>query len=301
MTFRVPVFIGSLIVSCALLAPMPAAAQGNSHGNAAGHSKAAAAGATSAPSATNVSAAQIDGTGIRNFGSWLDDASIVSPGTGFMSFAVGYWRTSGFTEVDAPAFDVGVGLHRRVQVGASVPVYHASQPGGAVVRGVGDFYLSSKIQLRDPAAGKRKTFGVAVVPVVEVLSVAPAPDASRISWALPVSLEVQRTGWRVYGSSGYFSRGALFASGAVEIALTSRAWVTASLSESRSNKRDDFSEALGFSKIRTDVSGGAGVAIADSVAVFGTVGRTISRQDPNSSKIFISGGLSLNFTAFPPR
>jgi hypothetical protein len=77
--------------------------------------------------------------------------------------------------------------------------------------------------------------------------------------------------------------------------------LTASISESRSNKRDDLSEALGYSKVRTDVSGGLGVSIADSVAVFGTVGRTISRQDPNSSKIFVSGGLSLNFTAFPPR
>lgn len=305
---RTTAFSGLIALLCLLLASAPAAAQGNGRGNALGHNKAAAAGAAAAPSAsaattsTTTSAAgiPIDGTGVRNFGSWLDDASIVAPGTGFTSFAVGYWRTPSFTEIDAPALDVGIGLHRRVQVGASMPVYHAHQPGGPVVRGMGDVYVSSKIQLRDPAAGKRKTLGIAVIPIIEVLSVAPAPGASRVSWALPVSVELQRSGWRVYGSSGYFSRGSLFASGALEVAVTDRAWVTASISESRSNAQDDLSEALGFSKVRTDVTGGVGMSVAPSIAVFGTIGRTISRQDATSSKLFVSGGLSVYFSAFKP-
>lgn len=299
MLSRATAFRSAASVFCLLLASTPAAAQGNGRGNALGHSKAAAAGAAAAPSATMTTTsgpgAPIDGTGIRNFGSWLDDASILAPGAGFTSFAVGYWRTVSFTEIDAPSFDVGIGLHRRVQVGASVPFYHASQPGSAVVRGMGDVYLSSKIQLRDPAAGQRKTLGIAVIPIVEVLSVAPATGTSRVSWALPVAVEVQRSGWRVYGSTGYFSRGALFASGAVEVAVNDRTWVTAAISESRSNAKDDLSEALGYSKVRADISGGAGFAVAPSIAMFGTVGRTISRQDANSSKLFISGGLSVYF------
>jgi hypothetical protein len=297
MMLRALAVCSAASVLCLLLASTPAAAQGNGRGNAFGHSKAAAAGAAAAPSATitttSAPGAPIEGTGIRNFGSWLDDASILAPGTGFTSFAVGYWRTASFREIDVPSFDVGIGLHRRIQVGASVPFYHASQPGSAVVRGMGDVYLSSKIQLRDPAAGK--TLGIAVIPIVEVLSVAPATGASRVSWALPVAVEVQRSGWRVYGSTGYFSRGALFASGAVEVAVNDRTWVTAAISESRSNAKDDLSEALGYSKVRADVSGGAGFAVAPSIAVFGTVGRTISRHDANSSKIFLSGGLSVYF------
>jgi hypothetical protein len=303
-TSRIHALNASGIALGVLLVAAPAAAQGNGRGNAFGHTKAAAAGAASAPSATASSAGQIDnagstieGTGIRNFGSWLDDASIVEPGTGFMSVAVGYWRTPSFTEVDAPSFDVGIGLRRRVQIGASVPVYHASQPGTAPVRGMGDLYLSSKIQLRDPAAGHR-AIGLAVIPIVEVSSTAPADGASRMSWALPIAVEVQRRGWRAYGSSGYFSRGAVFASGAIELAVSNRAWVTGSLSQSHSTSRDDLSDAMGLSSDRTDVSGGAGVAVANAITAFGSIGRTISRQDASSSKVFVTGGLSLNFAAF---
>lgn len=289
------------LLFCAVLAPLPAAAQVKGHGNAFGHGKGGAGGVTTGPSAAGAPAVQPDGTGVRNFGSWLDDASVMTPGSGFMSFAVGYWRTPGFTEFDAPSFDIGVGLGRRVQIGASVPVYHASEPGGPIARGVGDLYLSSKIQLRDPAGGKGKRIGFAVIPVVEILSVAPATGGGRVSWALPGSIEVQRDGWRAYGSAGYFSRGSLFASGAVEFSLTDRAWVTGTISESRSNKRDDLSRALGFSKIRTDVSGGVTVAVSNTMALFGMVGRTISRQDPNSARLFITGGLSMNFAAWQSR
>jgi hypothetical protein len=293
---RGSVALGLLL--CAVLAPLPVSAQGNSHGNAFGHGNGGAGGVTTGPSAAGAPAVQPDGTGVRNFGSWLDDASVMPPGGGFMSCAVGYWRTPGFTELDAPSFDVGVGLTRRVQVGASVPVYHASEPGGPVARGVGDLYLSSKIQLRDPAGGKSRRVGLAVIPVVEILSVAPATGGGRVSWALPGSIEVQRNGWRAYGSAGYFSRGSLFASGAVEVSLTDRAWATGTISESRSNTRDDLSRALGFSKTRTDVSGGVTVAVSNTMAVFGTIGRTISQQDPNSARLFITGGLSMNFAAW---
>jgi hypothetical protein len=290
-------------VFCAVLGPLPALAQGNGHGNAFGHGKGGAGGVTrgssaAGSSAAGTSAAQPEGTGVRNFGSWLDDASVMTPGSGFMSFAVGYWRTPGFTEFDAPSFDVGVGLTRRLQIGASVPVYHVGEPGGPMSRGVGDLYLSSKIQLRDPAGDKRKRIGIAVIPVVSILSVAPAAGGSRVSWAIPGSIEVQRDGWRAYGSAGYFSRGSLSASGAVEFTLTNRAWATGTITESRSNKRDDLGQALGFSRTRTDVSGGVTVSVSNTMALFGTVGRTISRQDPNSARLFMTGGLSVNFAAW---
>ena len=68
--------------------------------------------------------------------------------------------------------------------------------------GLGDLYLSSKIQLREPAAG---TFGFAVIPLVQVLSAEPI-IAGRVSWALPVSIEYQGTGWRTYGSTGLLTR-----------------------------------------------------------------------------------------------
>ena len=300
---------GLALMFCALLVPAPAAAQGNGHGNAFGHNKrpstSAPAAATSSSSSSSGGSGSVDaaiapipeGSGIRNFGSWLDDASIMTPGSGFASFAAGYWRTAGFTELDVPAFDVGVGLTPRIQFGASVPVYHAREPGGAVSRGIGDLFLHTKIQLRDPAASRNR-IGFALVPVVEVLSVAPASGASRLAWGLPAAVELQRDGWRVYGSAGYFSRGAVFGSGAIEIGVGKRTWVTGTISESRSIKDDAYSEALGLSSTRRDISGGAAVLVSDAMSVFGNVGRTISARDWNSATLFVTGGVAVNFTAW---
>src|SRR5688500_15873431 len=142
------------VIGCALcgLLAQPAAAQGR--GNAFGHAKGSTSAGAAAPASSSGSpaadaAGSAPDTGVRNFGAWLDDASVLAPGGGFTSFSVGYWRLSSFSEVDAPSFDVAFGLTKRVQAGASVPVYHASVPGAPAVRGIGDLYLSSKIQLRE--------------------------------------------------------------------------------------------------------------------------------------------------------
>ena len=281
---------------CGLLA-QPAAAQGKGGGNAFGHAKAtASAGATAAASSSGstdggTSGPRPEATGVRNFGSWLDDASVLSPGDGLLSLSSGYWRLPSVTEVDVPSFDVAFGLSKRVQAGISVPVYHASVPGGPVVRGLGDLYLNSKIQLRDPAAG----LGVAVIPLLQVLSAELVPGGGRVSWALPVSLELQRPGFRVYGSTGYFSRGSLFASAALEVPVAERVWVTGTLSQSHSVKDDAEADVLGLSKNRTDVSGGVTWAAADGLAIFGSLGRTLSTTDPNRTRIFFMGGVSIGW------
>jgi hypothetical protein len=305
------VAIGSVLL-CALLAAAPAAAQGNGRGNAYGHNKRPsgnppASGATSSSSgggggadvsASSGSAIAPEGTGVRAFGAWLDDASVMAPGAGYVGFAVGYWRMPGFTEFDVPALDAGVGLTPRVQVSASVPFYHASATGQPVSRGVGDLQLSSKIQLRDPASGKGAPIGFALIPVVEISNVTAVEGASRVNWGLPVSVELRREKWRTYGSAGYFSRGAIFASGAVERQMSDRLWLTGTLSQSRSIKRDDLSEALGVPGVRTDVSGGATLVMSNTLAMFGSLGRTLSTQDPNRADLFVVGGLSINFIAW---
>jgi hypothetical protein len=286
---------------CGLLA-QPAAAQGR--GNAFGHAKGSAsaggvatASSAGSPSTADGGAGPAPNTGVRSFGAWLDDASVLAPGGGFTSFSVGYWRLASFTEIDAPSFDVAFGLTKRVQAGASVPVYHASAPGAPAVRGIGDLYLTSKIQLREPAAG---TFGFALVPLIQVLSSEPVPGTGRVSWAVPVSLEYQGTGWRAYGSTGYFSRGSLFASGAIELAVASRTWVTGTLSQSHSIRDDASADALGLSANRTDISGGATWAASDAVALFGAIGRTLGRDDGSATQLFLSGGLSVSWTVRNP-
>jgi hypothetical protein len=298
---RAPMLRAGFTFACVLAVvaiARPAGAQGNGRGHAYGHYKSTSGSGPSAAGAPQLET--IPGTGVRNFGSWLDDASVLPVGRGLLSISFGYWRTPAFREFDVPVVDGGVALTRRVQLGFSVPYYHASEPGGPVARGVGDLFLSSKIQLRDPSSAQRRV-GFALVPVLEVRSNASAPGDGRVSWALPGSAEIQSGGWRVFGSAGYFSRGALFASGALELALSNRAWVTGTISESHSIARDDLSVALGLSQTRTDVSGGLAVALSPIVVAFGNVGRTISKQDPNSATLLLTSGVSFNFDTWRVR
>jgi hypothetical protein len=264
-----------------------AAAQGNGHGNAYGHYK-----NTVAPVAathTDTQGAPIAGTGVRNFGSWLDDASIQDPGRGWVSIGMNVVKTPGYRVVDLPSIDSGFAVNPRLQVGMSVPYYYANASGDPVARGFGDVYFNAKYQLRAPSAGRA---GFALIPMVEVLSAAPPSGGSRVQWALPASVERQFTRWRAMGSGGYFSRGALFGAGAIEVELSKRTWATGSLSHSYSVRRDDLSAALGFRKSRTDVSGGVSFALRPDVAVYGSLGRTISARDDNSATLSMSGGVS---------
>lgn len=278
-----------------LLCPASATAQGNGNGHAHGLHKPKGS-ASSGPSAAGTPDLQVPGTGIRTFGSWLDDALVMAPGEGSASISFAYWRTPAYREFDVPVMDAGVGLTRRVQLNVSVPYYHASEPGGPVVRGLGDFYLSTKIQLRDPSSAGRHV-GFSVTPLVEIRSNA-TPGTSRMSWALPGSIEYQHARWRAFGSAGYFSRGALFASGAWQASVSSRAAVTASITRSHSVRRDDLSVALGLAQSRTDVSGSLSVAMTPGMSAFGAVGRTISKQDVNSATLSISCGIAYSFQAW---
>ena len=287
---RANCFVALIGAAVVLIDASAANAQGNGRGNAFGHYKSTLS-AASNPSAS-VGEGSIPGTGVRNFGSWLDDASVMDVGSGFVSIGLGVFKTPVYREVDLPTIDSGVAIHRRVQIGMSVPYYRATVAGTPVGRGFGDVYLSAKIQLREPT-GSRAGFGI--IPMVEVLSVAPPDGGSRVTWALPASIEVQRTGWRVYGSAGYFSRGAMFASGAVEVELSNRAWLNGTISQSYSVRHDDLSAALGLHKARTDANGGVTFAVRPDVAVYTSVGRTISARDDNSATFVFNAGVSLGF------
>jgi hypothetical protein len=271
------------IVVVFVLAASDAVAQGNGH--AYGHSK-NRPGAASQPSAAGAPELQSVGISTLSFGSWLDDASVIPQGGGTMSVAFSYWRTPSYREVDVPVIDGGVGIAPRVQFNFNVPYYHAGDSDGTVVRGIGDMYVSTKIQL---------------TPLLEILTYAPRPDASRVSWAIPASVELRRDRWRTFGSAGYFSRGALFASGAVEVALTTRTAVTGTVSRSHSIRRDELSAELGLGQSRTDVSGALSVALNPAVSAFGAVARTISKQDANSSTLAVTGGVAFVFEAWQSR
>ena len=58
---------------------------------------------------------------MRNFGAWLDDASMQDPGRGFVTLGMGLFKTPVYREVDLPTIDSGVGITPRLQVGMTVP------------------------------------------------------------------------------------------------------------------------------------------------------------------------------------
>ena len=288
-----------LVVAAVLASPALAAAQGNSaFGHSHNGSRVTAPSSTTStsqsPSAGSVSTeGSTYGVDVRNFGTWLDDATVMEPGSGFVTIGLAYWRGSAFREFDVPMVDSGMAVHERVQVGMSFPYYYAGAPGSPVAKGFGNVYMTTKVQLRDPAS---YPVGFAVTPMLEILDSAPVTGGGRVNWALPANVELRREGWRAFGSGGYFSRGALFASGAIEAALSDRAWVVASLSQSYSLRADELTAALALPRGQTDVTGGLTVALSPKIAAYTTVGHTISNREINAGTLNLTGGVSFNFS-----
>jgi hypothetical protein len=111
--------------------PHPAAAQGNSQNKGRGVRPPA----PSPPAA--VQPVPPSGAGIRNFGAWLDDSSVVAPHSGWAGFSIGYWKSPFGRQFDVPSADLGYGLSPRVQVGFTMP-YYRSRYGGVAAAGLGD-------------------------------------------------------------------------------------------------------------------------------------------------------------------
>jgi len=290
MTGRGAVRIATVCTALLSLPPL-AAAQGNSQ-----HKGRAARPPAAAPAASTP--ALPAGTGVRNFGAWLDDSSIVDPHSGWAGLSIGFWQSPLGHQVDMPSTDFGYGLSPVVQVGFSMPYYRARYDGGAAASGLGDVYLNAKINVVN-AANNARHFGVALIPVLEVLSGLP-DGTGRWHWGLPVSAEVQQGPVRVYGTGGYFSRGALFGSGAVEWTSGRGYTLTGSLTHGYSVADDPLSDAIGLNRRRLDVSGSVSKAVAKSIAIYGGVGRTLSRADANSTRLSLSGGVMTFFNAPAP-
>lgn len=233
----------------------------------------------------NVSTSQF-----RQFGVWLDDATTRAEGGGSVGIGIGYWRSAGSSLVDIPILDASYAVHDRLQLGMSVPFYR-SEFEGTTSRGVDDMYFSGKIVLIDPALQDAR-FGVAVIPALEVLS--PGFFEDRVHWALPISAEFRASQVRVYGSTGYFSRGAVFGAGAVEWTSEEGTSVTFSLTHSVPTSED----TTGLTGGRSDFSVAVGRSLNDATSVYIAAGRTLSSPDEsNKTSLALSGGISFSFSA----
>jgi hypothetical protein len=278
------------------LAATEAAAQGR--GNAYGRGRAKPAQPTvsstlSVPAPEPV--ATVDGSAaFRQFGAWLDDASVLGPGHGWLSVSLGHSQSPGARQFDFPVIEAGMALNHRAQLGGTIPYYRLDFPDGTGLGGFGDVYLNLKYALVDPEANRSK-IGLAVAPLVEVLSAPDPVTGARWSWAIPVSIEVRKPGYRAYGSAGYFARGVFFSSGAVEVPVTSRLVVTGALIQMRSLNENPAADALALTKSRLDAAGATAYFLTRSIAVFGSVGRTISQAGPLGTALTVNGGLSITF------
>jgi hypothetical protein len=269
-----------------VLSAVPAAAQG--HGRGLGKTRGHG---TSDPGAPPT----VPGTGIRQFGFWLDDATVSPTGQGWATFGIGSSRALFGNQWDAPSFDAGLGVAPRVQVAVSAPFSKVAYTDGTSDRGLGDIYAAVKIGLVDPTATGH-TFGVAVAPVVEFLSAGSVPDGGgRVHWALPLAVEKRFSKCRAYATVGYFSRGSVFASGALEVPLNPKVTATATVSHSRSLHEDLLSDELQLARSRSDVSAGAVYFFSPKATFYGSVGRTVSRLDANGSSLTVGAGVSLGF------
>jgi hypothetical protein len=289
------VFItGMVVAGVALAGAAPAAAQGKGKGLSKGRGPTPAV----APVASSASPA-VPIPGIRQFGAWLDDASLLEPGSALAAISLGLIKSAGGRQTDFPIVDAAIGLTPRVQLGLIVPYYRLTFADGSQAAGLGDVYLASKISVVDPAK-TASGFGLAVSPLLEVLADPYPLSDRRFHVGLPMSVEWRQPKYRLYGSSGWFSRGAFFTSGAVEIPLTERVVATGVLSHTRSLKDDPTADAIGMSKARTDLMGGAAFFATPSLAIYGSLGRTISAQDANAASFMLGAGVSMTFAGPTP-
>ena len=293
------VFITGLVVAgVALAGASPAAAQGKGKGLGKGRGPTPPAAPSSSSAA--VSSAAVPVFGIRQFGAWLDDASLLEPGSASAAVSLGLVRSAGGRQTDFPIVDAGLGLTPRVQLGMTVPYYRLSFADGSQAAGLGDVYLAAKVGLIDPAKKTTSSFGLAVSPLLEILA-DPDPTVGRsFHVGLPVSVEWRQPKYRLYGSSGWFSRGAFFASGALELPLTERVVATGMLSHTRALNDDPNADAMGMSRARTDLMGGAAFFATPSIAIYGSLGRTISAQDANAASFMLGAGVSMTFAGPTP-
>jgi hypothetical protein len=231
------------------------------------------------------------------------DASVLPTGYASVTMSALRWQGTDASEVDVPVVGVAVGVAPRLQIGASIP-YTVGNDTAGVAGGWGTTYLSAKIGLvQNHETGVK----LAVSPTIQVLGAGVlsslSAGESRVTWGLPVSVEVESGDARLFASGGYFSGGIGFAGGGLGVQASSRVMLSGSFSHawSSATSTTSITSATGtvtslttdLTNTRSEVSAGLSISVAPHVGVFGSVGHTIGTTDANGAGLTIVGGLSL--------
>jgi hypothetical protein len=231
---------------------------------------------------------------------WIDDGSLIAPGTVVLSISAARWNGTGISEVDVPVVDAAFGLASRVQLAMSVPrVVGSSDPGGAA-GGIGTSFFSAKVAAYQ---NESQTFRVAATPTMQLLGkgvvAALGPGTNRVRWGLPISAETSVGVLRVYGGGGYFSPGLWFSGAAAAAPITERVFVSAGFS--RAWRRSDIPDVPLSSRDRKELSGGAAYVATPLVTLYGSISRTVATLEENGAGTSVVGGVSFTFATAASR
>jgi hypothetical protein len=220
---------------------------------------------------------------------WIDDASVIAPGSVALSIATLRWQGAGLSQVGWPVAGMAIGLAPRLQLSATVPRLVDNRDAGGAPGGLGPMFVSGKISVLDTTRVGMVGVRLAVAPALEIFGPNASPTASTSTrWGAPVSMEIAGAPVRIFSSAGYFSGGAWFAGGGVGGHVTNRLGVSASFSRAWTVSAD---RTLGRS--RNELSGGTAFSVTPHVSVFGSIGRTIATTDADGAGTTVSAGLSL--------
>jgi hypothetical protein len=112
---------------------------------------------------------------------------------------------------------------------------------------------------------------------------------------VPVNVEFRRLPFRVYGSAGYFTRGAVFTGGALEWTASNGVTLSGSLVNSYSVKDPDSAVAA-LARNHADVSAGVASPIGSSDSVYASVGRSLTSVEQGGASLAVTGGIALRFS-----
>ena len=297
MSSRFVAMMASALVALAIAVPSYAQGKGGGKKPGKGPTAPPSTGGVSAPATTALApvvSENVDGDlavdvplAATSPFAWLDDASLIEPGTVWLGMSMIRWQGSGLGQTIGPVVDAAVGLSPRVQLTASVP---------RVAGGLGTTFFGAKIAVYENDA---RAFRVAIAPTLEILDsasrLAEAADGGRTRWGLPVSAQVDHAGSRIYASSGYFSPGIWYAGAGVARSVHERVGMSVSFSHSWARAPAVLLDAaLIPGARRSEVTGGASFDVAPNVAVFGSVGRTIGMAAEDGAGTTIGFGVSIS-------
>ena len=210
---------------------------------------------------------------VRSLGVWLDDATAMAPGEGWLTVSLQRWSSPVGTGIDAPVFDIIGGLTPRIHAFASVPYTRTSYTGLPATGELGTVYLGGKFVIREAAA---------------------ETGFSRVNAVIPVSAEWRHDRTRLFGSTGVFTRGAFFLSGALEQTLSDQFVATGALSQAWATDGNALAEEIGLRTNRTDLSGSLAWIASPQLMLFVSGARTLSTLDADATGYALSVGASMN-------